>query len=263
MTGRQLAESLSWPPSKISKLENARQTPTDDDIRAWTAATGSGEETDALLASLHTLETQYAEWRRILRGGLAPHQAELIELSQRTRLLRAFELSVVPGLLQTAGYARACMAAGAAHGLQLPDDIDVAVQRRMQRQEVLYHPDKRFHFVLTEAALRFRLCEPAVMMGQLDRLVSLTSLPNVKLGVIAFGARYTAPPQHAFWIYDDEKVRVETYSAELDLQQPQEIELYATVFENLAAVASYGRAARAIITQAIDDLAPDVPEDSG
>lgn len=155
------------------------------------------------------------------------------------------------------------MAAGAAHGLQLPDDIDVAVQRRMQRQEVLYHPDKRFHFVLTEAALRFRLCEPAVMMGQLDRLVSLTSLPNVKLGVIAFGARYTAPPQHAFWIYDDEKVRVETYSAELDLQQPQEIELYATVFENLAAVASYGRAARAIITQAIDDLAPDVPEDSG
>lgn len=35
MSGRQLAESLSWPPSKVSKLENGRQTPTDDDIRKW------------------------------------------------------------------------------------------------------------------------------------------------------------------------------------------------------------------------------------
>jgi ribosome-binding protein aMBF1 (putative translation factor) len=31
LSGRQLAESLSWPPSKVSKLENSRQTPTDDD----------------------------------------------------------------------------------------------------------------------------------------------------------------------------------------------------------------------------------------
>ncbi|HET8684657.1 MAG TPA: helix-turn-helix transcriptional regulator, partial [Micromonosporaceae bacterium] len=32
-SGRQLADSLSWPPSKVSKLENGRQTPSDDDIR--------------------------------------------------------------------------------------------------------------------------------------------------------------------------------------------------------------------------------------
>ena len=57
LTGRQLAQALSWPPSKISKLENGRQTPTDDDIRAWTGATGGASEAEALLASLHTLET--------------------------------------------------------------------------------------------------------------------------------------------------------------------------------------------------------------
>ena len=60
LNGRQLAESLSWAPSKISKLENAKQTPTDDDIRAWTQATGSGPETEALLASLHTLSPDQA-----------------------------------------------------------------------------------------------------------------------------------------------------------------------------------------------------------
>ena len=60
ITGQQLAESLSWPPSKVSKLENGRQTPTDDDIRSWTVTTDSEEETEALLASLHTLESKQA-----------------------------------------------------------------------------------------------------------------------------------------------------------------------------------------------------------
>src|SRR6266849_2474623 len=66
LSGRQLAELLSWPASKISKLENGRQTPSDDDIRAWTRTTASEAETEALLASLHTLEVQHAEWRRVL-----------------------------------------------------------------------------------------------------------------------------------------------------------------------------------------------------
>lgn len=55
LSGRTLAESLSWPPSKVSKLENGKQTPTDDDIREWTGATDSEAEAEALLASLHTL----------------------------------------------------------------------------------------------------------------------------------------------------------------------------------------------------------------
>src|ERR1700744_5423199 len=77
ITGAQLAESLSWPPSKISKLENGKQTPTDADIRAWTSTTHSEDETEGLLASLHTLELQHAEWRRMFQAGLHPHQVEL------------------------------------------------------------------------------------------------------------------------------------------------------------------------------------------
>jgi hypothetical protein len=50
-----------------------------------------------------------------------------------------------------------------------------------------------------------------------------------------------------FWLLDNSLVRIETYSAELNLRQPQEIELYNNIFEQLAAVASYGGAARAII----------------
>jgi len=247
---------LSWPPSKVSKLENGRQTPSDDDIRAWARATSSVAETDALLASLHTLEVQHAEWQRILRTGLRPRQQELIEWDQRTRLFRAFEATVIPGLLQTAEYARARFAEGIRR-LKLPNDINEAVAARIQRQEILYRPDKRFHFLLTEAALRFRLCPPDVMLGQFDRLVSFSQLPNVRLGIIGFEKQYATAPWHGFWLYDNERVLVETFSAALDLRQPQEIELYGNAFEQLAAVASYGRSARGIIGRVIDDLAPD------
>lgn len=258
--GRQLAESLSWPPSKVSKLENGRQTPTDDEIRAWARATNSENETEALLTSLHTFEVQYADWQRIFRSGFRPRQREIAELDQKTRLFRIFEATVIPGFLQTAEYARARFAEGIRR-LKLPNDINDAVQGRMQRQEILYRPDKRFHFVLPEAALRLRLCPTNVMLGQLDRLVSLTQLPNVRLGIIGYETQYTTAPWHGFWLYDNEKVIVETMSAALDLRQPQEIELYVNAFEELAAVASYAKSARTIITRVMGDLAPEVPDD--
>jgi hypothetical protein len=260
MSGRQLAESLAWPPSKVSKLENARQTPTDDDIRAWTQATGGQADTEALLASLHTLEIQHAEWQRQLQTGLKPHQQEIADLDARTRFFRAFESTFIPGLLQTAEYARARFAQSITV-LGVRNDIDEAVAARVQRQSILYQPDKRFHFVLTEAALRYRLCPPEVMLGQLDRLVSFAALPNVKLGIIGFETAYVVAPAHGFWLLDDDRVMIETFSAELNLAQPQEIGLYAGIFDSLAATASYGRAARGIITRVIDDLAPEVPED--
>jgi len=262
LSGRQLAELLSWPASKISKLENGRQTPSDDDIRAWTRATGGEAETEALLASLHTLEVQHAEWRRILHAGIRPRQNELADLDQQTKLFRVFESTVIPGLLQTAEYARIRFAEGI-RVFNLTNDINQAVQGRVQRQEILYRQDKRFHFVLTEAALRMRLCPPEVMLGQLDRLVSLSALPSVRLGIIGFRTQYATSPWHGFWMYDADRVLVETYSAALTLAQPPEIELYARVFDELAAVASYGRAARGIIHAVIDDLAAEVPDDDG
>jgi len=262
LSGRALAESLSWQPSKVSKIENGRQTPSDDDIRAWTGATHREDQADALLATLHTLEIQHAEWQRILRAGIRPRQNELLDLDLRTRLFRAFEATVIPGLLQTAEYARARFAESI-RVFRLKNDINEAVQGRLQRQEILYRPDKRFHFVLTEAALRMRLCPPEVMLGQLDRLISFSALPNVRLGIVGFGTQYATSPWHGFWLYDQDRVVVETYSAALTLTQPQEIELYARVFDELAAVASYGRAARAIINGVGDDLAAEVPDDDG
>jgi hypothetical protein len=99
------------------------------------------------------------------------------------------------------------------------------------------------------------------MLAQLERLVALTALRHVKLGIIGFDARYAVAPWHGFWIFDSDLVTVETYSAQLNLAQPQEIEVYSAVFDQLAAVASYGSEARAITLRVIDDLAGRTPED--
>lgn len=254
MTGRRFAESLAWPPSKVSKIENGRQTPTDEDLRAWTRASAHESELDALLASLHTLELQYAEWRHLMRAGHRRQQEQLLEWEQRTRLFRIFEATVIPGLLQTAEYARARFHESVRR-LKGPNDANEAVAARLRRQEILYRPGKQFHVVLPETALRLRLCPVDALLGQLDRLTSISHLPNVRLGIIAMETQYTISPWHGFWMYDDQRVVVETFSAELDLRQPQEIELYADAFEQLAAVAGYDRAARQIIGRVIADIA--------
>jgi transcriptional regulator with XRE-family HTH domain len=262
LSGRKLAELLGWPPSKISKLENAQQTPSPDDIRIWARATNAVHETDALLASLSTLEIQHAEWQRQFRSGLRPHQHEIAELDMKTQMFRVFEPSTIPGLLQTADYARARFAEGVVL-FRTPNDIDLGVHARLQRQELLYHRDKRFHFVLTEAALTYRRSSLDVLLPQLDRLVAFSMLPTVKLGIIEFDTQYVIGPWHGFWLRDQSRVTIETFSAELNLAQPQEIELYGRVFEQLAAIASYGRSARAAITRIMDDLSAELPDKDG
>jgi putative ribosome biogenesis GTPase RsgA len=182
------------------------------------------------------------------------HQLSLSQQDEKTQLFRGFENTVVPGLVQTPEYARARFAQVVmVH--KIPNDINEAVKQRMQRQEMLYRPDKRFHLIITEAVLRYRLVLPDIMLGQLDRLMAISSMRNIKLGVIGFTTQYVTDPRHGFWLLDNDLVRVETYSAELNLRQPQEIELYNRIFEQHAAVASYGAAARAIIGRAMEALA--------
>jgi transcriptional regulator with XRE-family HTH domain len=261
LSGKELAESLSWVGSKVSKIENGKQTPTDQDIRDWTCVTNAGDQADSLLAALHNLELQHAEWQRLLKAGMKSHQLSLSQQDEKTRLFRGFENTVVPGLVQTPEYARARFAQVVlVHNI--PNDINEAVKQRMQRQEMLYRLDKRFHIIITESVLRYRLVSPDIMLGQLDRLMAISSMRNIKLGVIDFKTQYVTDPRHGFWLLDSDLVRVETYSAELNLRQPQEVALYSRIFEQHAAVASYGAEARAMISRAMEELAAEADEPS-
>ncbi|HMH92038.1 MAG TPA: Scr1 family TA system antitoxin-like transcriptional regulator [Streptosporangiaceae bacterium] len=102
-----------------------------------------------------------------------------------------------------------------------PDDLDEAVGVRMQRQQILYRTGKQFHFVITEAVLRYRLCPPEVMLGQLDRLVTLSTMPTIRFGVIPFEAKLPLAPVHGFWLMDERVVIVENFTASQNLNAGQ------------------------------------------
>lgn len=258
LTGRRLAESRGWHPSKISKIEAGKQTPSRADIEAWVQVCGRQGLAAELVASLRTLEEHYVQFRRLFHAGQRANQEALGEIEAGTEVTRNFESVFVPGLLQTAEYARYRLAERL-EDIGAPDDVDDAIAARMNRQHALYRTGKRFHFIISEAVLRLLLCPPEVMAGQLDRLVSLSTLPTVRFGVIPFTAQYRVAPVHGFYIYDQRIVHVENFTAVLRLTQPTEIAAYMKIFAQLADIACYGKDARAIVTHALADLSAALP----
>lgn len=255
LTGRALAATCGWAPSKVSKIEGGRQTPSDADLEAWAAACGGADQTPNLIGVLRSLESHYQEDRRAFRAGLAAPQREFGEMESRTTFIRDFESVFVPGLLQTPGYARSRLAVPIDYASASGDDLDEAVAARMQRQQVLYQPGRKIHIVMTEAVLRYRLCDGAAMAAQLDRLTAATALPQLRVGVIPFEARYAAPPTNGFWIFDRGLVRIETPTAELHVSDEFEIAAYLKLFAELAELAVYGEKARGVIARSLAALA--------
>lgn len=252
LTGKAFAERLGWTASKVSKLELGQQTPTTVDLSAWVRVAEAPEAGETLAAELAALESFYQEYRRRLRSGMRFRQQEAFDAEAKARVIRVFDTHYVTAFFQTAAYARQMLSKGARlHGA--PDDIDEAVAVRLKRQELLYRPGKAFHLVITEAVLRSEAAAPReVMNAQLDRLVAATTLgPGVTFGVIPFGTQWPVFLDHGFWIIDDDYVIVETLAAELRLTRPEEVAMYARVFDQLAALAAYGPAARALITQVL------------
>jgi transcriptional regulator with XRE-family HTH domain len=254
LNGKDFAARLGWTASKVSKLELGQQTPNRSDIAAWVRAADRPDDIDRLAGELAALESFYQEYRRRLRSGMRFRQQEAYDTEAKARLIRVFDTHYVTAFFQTAEYARAMLTKGARlHGA--PDDVDDAVAVRLRRQELLYRPGKTFHIVMFESALRSgAAAPPEVMTAQLDRLVAATALgPNVRFGVIPFDVQWPVFLDHGFWIIDNDFVIVETIAAELRLTRPDEVQTYVNIFDQLAAIASYGAAARAVITRALID----------
>lgn len=249
LTARALAQLAGWHFTKVSKLEHGARRPSPDDIRTWCRYCQAEDQVMDLVATAGGIDAMYTEWRRQMRAGMRYFQGSLHRLYEQTLLFRAYETTVIPGLLNTAGYAAAIVGFWAGL-MSLPADIETAVAARMERQNVLYSGKRRFVFVIEEQALRTRVGGVEVMAGQLDQLLGLMSLPTISIGIIPdAGDRYTLA-QGSFWIFDETRVQVETVSAGLDITQPAEISLYAQVFDLLQRSAVYGHGARELIRRA-------------
>lgn len=254
LTVTELASQCGWHHAKTSRIENARTPPSPTDIRRWCSATGAVDQAPDLIAASQHAESLYREWRQRVRSGLRKLQDSYVELYRSTSLLRCYSPVLVPGLLQTEGYARALLSINARF-LGVPDDAAEAAAARLQRSQVIHEPGHRYLFLIEEAVLYYQLGNADAMAAQLGYLLTAGALPQVSFGIIPTATHERALwPQETFDVHDDTLVSVELISAEVNVTQPSEIALYIKAFEQLRGMAVYGADARELIIQAIESL---------
>jgi transcriptional regulator with XRE-family HTH domain len=246
MTGQGLAALLGWRPMKVSLIERGRQSITEPELSDWARILGVPAAVHAeLLQELRAIRLDQARWKgRLRRGGHETAQRSFAELEKAAKKIVAVETAIVPGPAQTAAVARIVFEKIAAFK-GVGGDIDAAVAARMQRQQILYDEGKTIDLLVFEACLHGGVVPADLLPGQIDRLIALTHLSNVRLGIVPLNAELPAPPLHGFWLFDDELLSVEVMHTELTTRDPDDVQLYLDFADALWEVADEGEAARA------------------
>ncbi|GAU68907.1 putative transcriptional regulator [Streptomyces sp. NBRC 110611] len=167
---RQLGKALGWDASLFGKLESGQTIGSPEVAEALDQHYG----TPGLLLALWELAaadpTQFKErYRRYMF------------LESQAVSLWHYAVSVLPGLLQTPGYARALLAAGGLSGDELTRQVDA----RIGRCEVLNADNPpQFRTILSEAVLRTPLTDADEWRKQLEHLVAMGERPNITIQVV-------------------------------------------------------------------------------
>jgi transcriptional regulator with XRE-family HTH domain len=254
LSGQRLGDLLGWSQSKVAKIENGRTRPSAADVEAWAAATSASDEVRAELAALaESVATESRPWSS-RHGTLSARNLEIAQVERDATHLQNFQPAVFPGLLQTADYARRVISMLDVAGQR---DVAAAVAARVERQAALYDQGKRFEFVLTEGALRWRPGPPELVLAQLDRLVSVMTLPNVTIGVLPYSQQQAVLHTNGFTIFDvpgDPFVLVETLTQELHLHGDDDLATYRGVFARAQDSAACGPDAILFVRQIMAEV---------
>ncbi|MEO3785428.1 helix-turn-helix transcriptional regulator [Actinocorallia sp. B10E7] len=245
-----LAAEVGWAKSKVSKIQNGVQIPTEKDIRIWCEATGNPESVLDLIAAVRNIDDLYIQWRRIEQTGLRRVQESFHPQYEGTSEFRIFQHSPIPSLLQTPAYAKAHLTS-IMRFREVPDDADAAAQERIKHQQHLADGAKRFSFVVSEAALYAPMLDEDGMREQLEHLLHFVGgQVNVSLGVLPLSAPRTVWPWEGFWIYDADEVRPDLVAGQIRNRQPADVAHYLKTFEHLVEASAYGRTAQNLIEAA-------------
>lgn len=253
-SGREFATAAGWQASKISKIENGKQLATDADVLTWVKLAHVPEPAATELRDeLRTIRLEAANWKRQLRTGHRQRQEQSLSTESDADTIRAFELMVVPGLVQTADYAHHVLSTAAALQ-QTPTDTAAAVQVRLERQHALYDSAKHVELLITESALRYFPCPPQTMVAQIDRLIALCGLTTVHFGIIPLNTRLPHLPASGFWIVGDSAL-VETVNTEINTDDPDAVALYNRLTDSLWNTALQGDDARRLLVRVSTEIA--------
>lgn len=224
--------------SKISRMELGRVSFKERDVEDLLTLYGQidTDERERLLALARQANTP-GWWHRY--GDVLPNWFQsYLGLEAAASLIRTYEVQFVPGLLQTADYARSVVLLG--HGRAKAEEIDRRVDLRMRRQKILDRPDAvQLWAVIDEAVLRRPVGPRATMRGQIQALIDATQRTSVHLQVLPFqvGGHSAAGGAFSILRFPDQElpdiVYVEQLSSALYLDKRDDVELYVDAMERL------------------------------
>jgi transcriptional regulator with XRE-family HTH domain len=234
-------KAVGWSESKISRIETGRVTIRQADLELLLDLYEiAGEERAALL----TLSRQAAHrgWWHSYADALPGYFENYVGLEDGAKSLSTYQNQLVPGLMQTQEYAAAVFQS--ARPVASPDEIERQLAARVTRQALLTTSTPlQVWAVLDEAVLRRQVGGPAVMRGQLDRLLQLAALPSATIQVLPFDTGAHASMGTSFELLqfpesgDTAIVYIEDHTRSQYLETPADIERYTLVFDHLRASA--------------------------
>ncbi|MFG3089060.1 helix-turn-helix domain-containing protein [Streptomyces antibioticus] len=244
LTSGEAARLVGWHQSKVSRIETGTSGAKPADVRLLLDAYGVTDprlrELMLALAGADGGEGERDHWWHAYRGILPPAYRDFISLESQATAMRTLETTVVPGLLQTPGYARAVTRA-AVEGVD-ETQLDRLVEVRLARQDVLHgSPPMELSAVLDEAVLRRQVGGREVMAEQLHRLVEAARLPHVRLQVLPFAAGAHIGVTGPFVIFsfssasDLDVVVLDHLTSSLYLERKEDLEAYTEAFNALRA----------------------------
>lgn len=216
----------------------------------------TGEERARLLALCDDLGVP--GWLQEHGGRLPKQLVTLVDHEDKAARITDVEVAIVPGLLQTADYARALLHGGANVP---PDEIDDRVTARMTRQELFGRGQgTRFVFFLHEAVLHVPVGGPAVLAEQLHHLLRMSVRPVVSIRVVPFAAGAHAAINGAFRLMEFREIRPVVYlegtTTALFLERREQVWAYKRILESLGRGALDEARSRDVIATVAGDLAP-------
>jgi transcriptional regulator with XRE-family HTH domain len=240
VTGAHLAHLMGWSSSKISRIESGERGISHLDVFPYLGFCGIRPP-----AALHLVEMareaehKHGHW-------LSPH-GEWLDDSLSTLIYHesaadrstSYYPRVIHGLLQTADYARAFIAA---EQWRTPENVEECVRIRLERQRILRvrHP-ARFTFYLHEHALRLRVGNPKIMHEQLLKIVLLAAFDHITVRVVPVSAGERAAIDGPFDLlqYAEHRplVYLDNHTTGLFLEDRDYVEPYRTLVTALSEVA--------------------------
>ncbi|MFY9867428.1 MAG: helix-turn-helix transcriptional regulator [Trebonia sp.] len=184
-TGTTVAKALGWSPAKVSRYELGQGTFPLEEIEKLLDYYGVIEPRRAQLLAL-AAEANERAWWYDYADALSPEYMEFIGLEAEAASALAWQVTAVPGLLQTEDYARAIHTAHQQVVRMPPGVFERRVAARMTRQQVLTtrNPPLELSTVIDEAVLQRKVGTRDVMFTQLLHLADMAQLPNIEVRIL-------------------------------------------------------------------------------